>query len=348
MPRLPSLPLSIVTALLHRVTSLSGMIPFATVRKSALCQALAQQTFASPADLQRRARNAPQGAFLAVDFVLVPHAGVEMEGLSVHYSGQARTRLGHQLTSAALVKFQHDPTPLLEQFKVSRLLETPMYPYRTATQEMIHTVQECRDAGVAMAGVLVDGEFGRDEVVTFSHETQIPVLVRAKRNMTVEFEGESLTLEALAEQFPPQRCHLYAELEWRVRRLRVSRAVGTFDVLIVWRKVHGEWTRFFLFSTFDSSFTVRALLRAWKARWGIEVIHRFLKQNLGLGQCQCRKIQAQENWAWCAVEAFHAVVLVRQADPTLTWRSAQRLAAQNAKKGVLTDKQHPVVMLGAA
>lgn len=348
MPRLPSLPLSIVTALLHRVTSLNGMIPFATVRKSALCQFLAQQTFASPTDLQRRARNAPCGAFLAVDFVLVPHSGVEMEGLSLHYGGKERIRLGHQFTSAALVKLGHDPTPLRVQFKVSRMLETPMYPYRTATQEMIHTVQECRAAGVAMAGVLVDGEFGRDEVVAFSHETQIPMLVRAKRNMTVEFEGESLTLEALAGQFPPERCHLYAELEWRVRRLRVSRAVGTFDVLIVWRKVHGEWTCFFLFSTFDSSFTVRALLRAWKARWGIEVIHRFFKQNLGLGQCRCRKIQAQENWAWCVVEAFHAVLLVRQADLTLTWRSAQHLAAQNAKNDVLTDVERHVAVLEAA
>ncbi|GAA5449611.1 hypothetical protein Ddep01_03400 [Deinococcus depolymerans] len=195
---------------------------------------------------------------------------------------------------------------------MSQVLETTCYPYRTATQEMIHVVQDCLAAGVPMAGLLLDGEFGRDAAVTFSREHQIPVLIRAKANMTVQFEGESLTLGALSRQFPPERCHLYAEFGWRVRRLPVAREVGGFDVLIVWRKVHGEWTRFFLFSTFGGDVTVRSLLRAWKARWGIEVIHRFFKQNLGLGRCHCRTIQAQENWVWCVVEAFHAVLRVRR------------------------------------
>ncbi|MXV22105.1 hypothetical protein, partial [Deinococcus xianganensis] len=130
------------------------------------------------------------GAFLAVDFVMVPHAGVEMEGVTYHYSGQAHTRLGHQFTSAALVKFGEDPVPLLERFKVSQRLETSQYPYRTATQEMIHTVNACRTAGVPIAGLLLDGEFGRDAAVTFSQETQIAVLIRAKASMTVQFEGE--------------------------------------------------------------------------------------------------------------------------------------------------------------
>ncbi|WP_019011754.1 hypothetical protein [Deinococcus aquatilis] len=123
-----SLPLSIVTALLNRATSVSGIAPYSTVRKSTLCQSLAQQSFTTNQDLQRPAKNAPQGAFLTIDFVMVPHAGLEMEGLNFHYSGQARTPLGHQFTSAALVKFGADPMPLLERFKVSRLLETAAYP----------------------------------------------------------------------------------------------------------------------------------------------------------------------------------------------------------------------------
>ena len=116
----------------------------------------------------------------------------------------------------------------------------------------------------------------------------------------------------------------------------------------MWRKVHGEWTRFFLFSTFDGDITVRSLLRAWKARWGIEVIHRFFKQNLGLGRCHCRTIQAQENWVWCVVEAFHAVLRVRREVPGMTWRAAQRQAAQNAEKYVLTGMEQDGPLLDAA
>ncbi|MFW8628003.1 transposase, partial [Deinococcus sp. ME38] len=244
--------------------------------------------------------------------------------------------------------FGADPVPLLERFKVSQPLETTCYPYRTATQEMIHVVQDCLAADVPVAGLLLDGEFGRDAAVTFSREHQMPVLIRAKATMTVQFEGESLTLGALSRQFPPERCHLYAEFGWRVRRLSVCREVGGFDVLIVWRKVHGEWTRFFLFSTFGGDVTVRSLLRAWKARWGIEVIHRFFKQNLGLGRCHCRTIQAQENWVWCVVEAFHAVLRARREVPGMTWRAAQRQAAQNARKYVLTGLEQDRPLLDAA
>lgn len=126
MPRIPSLPHSIITAQLNRVTSLSGLVPYSTLRKSAISKEMARDSFASTEDLQRRARNAPSGAFLAIDFVMVPHAGRTMEGVNYHYSGQAQTRLGHQFTSAALVRFGEDPVPLLERFKVSQPLRRPV------------------------------------------------------------------------------------------------------------------------------------------------------------------------------------------------------------------------------
>ena len=116
----------------------------------------------------------------------------------------------------------------------------------------------------------------------------------------------------------------------------------------MWRKVHGEWTRFFLFSTFGGDVTVRSLLRAWKAPWGIEVIHRYFKQNLGLGRCHCWTIQAQENWVWCVVEAFHAVLQVRREVPGMTWGAAHRQAAQNAEKCILTEVGQHVPLPEAA
>ncbi|GAA0512581.1 hypothetical protein [Deinococcus depolymerans] len=78
MPRTPSLPHSIITAQLNRITSLSGLVPYSPLRKSAISQEMARDSFASTKDLQRRARNAPEGAFLAIDFVMVPHAGRTM------------------------------------------------------------------------------------------------------------------------------------------------------------------------------------------------------------------------------------------------------------------------------
>ncbi|WP_230290941.1 hypothetical protein, partial [Deinococcus sp. 14RED07] len=60
MPRIPSLPQSIITAQLNRVTSLSGLVPYSTLRKSAISLEMARDTFASTEDFKRRARNAPE------------------------------------------------------------------------------------------------------------------------------------------------------------------------------------------------------------------------------------------------------------------------------------------------
>ncbi|WP_345444171.1 hypothetical protein, partial [Deinococcus caeni] len=67
-----------------------------------------------------------------------------------------------------------------------------------------------------------------------------------------------------------------------------------------------------------------------------------------LGRCHCRTIQAQENWVWCVVEAFHAVLRVRREVPGVTWRAAQLQAALNAEKYVLTGPEQDEPLLEAA
>ena len=49
------------------------------------------------------------------------------------------------------------------------------------------------------------------------------------------------------------------------------------DILVIWRNVNGIWRALTLLSTFSKETSLGELVQAWKARWGIEVIHRFLK-----------------------------------------------------------------------
>ncbi|WP_144011996.1 hypothetical protein [Deinococcus sp. LM3] len=57
MPRTPSLPQSIITAQLNRVTSLSGLVPYSTLRKSAISKEMARDSFEQefPRPLESRA-----------------------------------------------------------------------------------------------------------------------------------------------------------------------------------------------------------------------------------------------------------------------------------------------------
>lgn len=255
-----------------------------------------------------------------------------MQGVDYHYSSSHKKPcLAQVFSSLALVKFRCDPTPLDLIYKVSRALQTSDYVYQTATQTMASTILHIKNLGIAFEGALLDGEFGADDAVELSQTHQVPVLVRAKRTLSVEFEGQVLTLKQLAAQFDHSKCHPYAEFDWRAKRVRVSRSKRAFDLLIIWRKVHGVWEVFSLISTFPRTSGMMALLRAWKARWGIEVCHRYFKQSLGLGKCQCLDIQAQKNWAWCVLEAFHEVLQVRRTHPGMPWKQAQSLAARGVK-----------------
>lgn len=336
--RQTSISTALITALLGQQPSLHAAQQISGIGKTTFYTHFSTSDLRQREGLDIRVRYAPTGAYLAIDFVTVPHTGHQIQGLNYHYhSSKNATCLSHQFTSTALVKRDHDPLPLEWRFKVSKALETKTYPYQTPTQAMKTVVNDCRQAKVSFAGVLLDGEFGRDEVLEFSVTQGIAVLIRAKNNMVVEFEGEPLSLKRLSERFDSQQGHLYQDVYWRAKRLPVKRKGLSFDLIIIWRSVYGTWTPFFLFSTFGSRVSLHELLRAWKARWGIEVIHRFTKQSLGAGLCQCIDIQGHENWLYCVLEAFHRVLLIRRTVEGISWRRAKQLAHQEAQQLVKTE-----------
>ena len=143
----------------------------------------------------------------------------------------------------------------------------------------------------------------------------------------MEFNGKNLSLLELAEQFSFKSCHFDQRRGWRSARVPVELDGMKLDILIVYRKHKGVWKPFFLVSTFDSQTTMAELLRAWKARWGIEVIHRLIKQNLGFTKCRSQTIIAHQNWATLVLEAFIAVLDVKKRESGISWRQAQHLAA---------------------
>lgn len=66
-------------------------------------------------------------------------------------------------------------------------------------------------------------------------------------------------------------------------------------------------------------------------------MHRTLRQNLALATCQCLSFIAQlRHFDWC-IEALHFIHLERQRDPKLTWKLAQKLAAEQMKNALLTE-----------
>lgn len=86
---------------------------------------------------------------------------------------------------------------------------------------------------------------------------------------------------------------------------------------------------------------VQALIKAFKTRWGLEVSHRLLKQNLALAYCQCLRFLAQRRHADFCVAALLRIHALRQDNPSLSWKQAQQQAAHAATNALLTAIHPP-------
>ena len=284
-----------------------------------------------------RASFASSSMYFAFDYTQTFHSGSEMQGLSYAYSSTHRgTKLGQRYASVALVTYGELPVPIELTYAVSRELETAHYPFLTPSEKFIETSKRMKSLGLQFRGMLVDGEFGTGEVIDHAVMNDDSLLVRMKDNTRVEYCGESMTLKSLLSHAPRDQCHFYSKFNWRAKRVAVQYREHTVDILIIWRGVRGAWKAFFLLSTFSKEASLGELVRAWKARWGIEVIHRFLKQNLSFGNCQYKDIKAHQNWADLTVDAFHLILRERLAFPEESWKSSQLRAAEACLERVRT------------
>ena len=318
-----------LTGILLRTPSATSIADLAQVSKSTAAMALTSQTFTRVDHLMERASVAASTVYFAFDYTQSHHTGSEMQGLSYTYSSSHQTsKLGQRYASMALVHSRELPVPISLTYAVSRELQTERYPYLTPSDHLVQMITALKVQEVHFKGTLVDAEFGNKKVVGHCVTHHDSLLVRMKSNTRVEYGGEQMTLKSLLLQIPRTRCHLYPKLNWRAKRIAVRYDGHTVDILVIWRNVKGTWSAFFLLSTFPQATPLAELIQAWKARWGIEVIHRFIKQNLSFGNCQYRDIRAHQNWADLAVDAFHLILRVRNEDPGLSWKSAQLQAAQ--------------------
>ena len=260
-----------------------------------------------------------------------------MQGLSYNYSSSHQSsKLGQRYASVVLVHARELPVPISLTYAVSRELETEAYPFFTPSNHLIQMIKSIKSLGIQFKGTMVDAEFGNKKVVGHTVTHDDPLIVRMKSNAWVEYCGETITLKSLLSHVPRACCHPYSKFNWRAKRIAVIYDSHAVDILVIWRNVKGIWSAFFLLSTFSQETSLGELVQAWKARWGIEVIHRLLKQNLSFGHCQYRDIRAHQNWAGLTVDAFNLILQVRKECPGASWKPSQLLAAARCLDRVRT------------
>lgn len=277
--------------------------------------------------------------YLAVDFIKLKHEGEQIEGVDRQFT-QNGIEWGHRFTTSALVFADgQEPYMLRADAAPSERMASEAYPYLTASEAMMNVVGDVLLSGYELKGVVVDAEFTNKLTLRSLPHFPVGIIGRFRSNTKVEYRGETLQAKVLAQQFKPGRARYYRKLGCYAKRLTVTLPeVGKLDLLFLWFRHKFTWALSILVSTIQTG--VQELIRAFKTRWGLEVMHRTLRQNLALARCQCLTFAAQlRHFDWC-IAALHRIRLVRQCDPTLTWQEAQKLAAENATNALLTELNH--------
>ena len=306
------------------------------------CQTAKTQIHPGRTASLERCRAAPKGGFLAIDFVIVKHAGLEIEGLSFNYASTQKQPIhSHAIVSSAIVypkdRSRYAPDPIVHRLEphISQALATTAYPYRRATEEMVTTAIQAKNDGISFEAVLVDGEFTSKEGLTGLTEAGIAMIGRYRTDVKIEFENQVLSVKALAQRFPPSKARYYARFGCYVKRVTVLiPGVGNIALVFIWKRVSDGLDLSVLVSNYEGG--IQTILAAWKARWTLEVCHRLFKQNFGLGKCQARSFAAQLLHSSLVLRAFHEVCLVRRSEPFLSWRAAQAVAVEKFKNTVVT------------
>lgn len=279
---------------------------------------------------------APTGGYLAVDFIKVEHEGERIEGVDRQFSHEGII-WGQRFTTSALVfTAGQDPVVLRADAAPSERMATADYPYLSASEAMMNVVGEVLLSGYELRGVLVDAEFTSKLTLRSLPHFPVGIIGRFRSSTRVEYEGRQLQAKRLAEDYRPGKARYYRRLRLYAKRLTVLLPeVGKLDLIFLWYPHKAEFTLSILVSTIKAG--LQELISAFRARWGLEVMHRLLRQNLSLAKCQCLAFVAQLRHLDFCIDALQRIRLVRSRDPVLSWKQAQTLAAQQARKTMLTE-----------
>ena len=322
-------------------TAAQGMLPCSVSYAARHWAAIPLQTGYLAPD---RARLTGQSGavYLVVDFTPVRHGGATIQGVDQVWStSEKRCVTAHQYTSSAYIHpyRAHDPIPADLRPRISPALATERVPFQSTLEVMKTQYHAARQGGVGIKAVVVDAEFTTKPNLAQSLEQRLPVLGRVQKRLKVLWEEQSLRLDQLASHWPRARCSPYPALGWRAKRLEIDLPeVGAVQVLIVWHQQGADWKVFFLISTVQDA-TVFELLRVWKRRWQVEVLHRLYKQNFNLAACPVRHYAHHARHALLVLEGYLLARGQRERDPSLTWRQASGRAVLELRSCVLIDAQ---------
>jgi len=171
--------------------------------------------------------------------------------------------------------------------------------------------------------VLADSWYGCVRLLSDIHERGWTYVFGIKSNRIVRVNGKKRRVRDLAKAR-----HKFQTLKLGGRKLRVARLVVDLprvgEVALLMSRCGKEW-RFFVSN--DLKLSALALARLYAHRWGVDVMHREIKQHLGFGEVFARRWQAVQ-MHWTLVALAYNMVEWSDTGGRKSFRAKQRVLRQ--------------------
>lgn len=219
--------------------------------------------------------------------------GTHIEGIGELYDYTTKQRiLCHSIvTSLYLNKDEEVPLLFHPYFKeeVAEKLKKPFYTKIELAKQII----EASTSILSPSFIVFDAWYFAKSIIRLCEEKGLYYVTQAKSNRKIYIESKEISLKEFAKQIPNQAFLKINETldEQRFRYIYESivqmKNIGRVKVVFLREKLDGETT---FLVTNALNLPALEILKVYKARWCIEVMHRDCKQHLGLGDYQMRSM----------------------------------------------------------
>lgn len=258
-----------------------------------------------------------QTAVLALDDTHDPRNGKAVEGAGLHHDGQqlirgmcavtAMLKIGARRFCFAIRGYRPKAHCPPDQFRSKIELAGDILAEAAA------------HFGRGRLTVLADCWYGCVRLLAVIQALGWTYVFGVKSNRIVRVNGKKRSVRHLAKSW-----RAFKTLKLGKRKLRVARVAVELprvgEVLLLMSRGGKEW-RFFVSN--DLSLSESALVRLYAQRWGVDLMHREIKQHLGFGEVFARRWQAMQ-MHWTLVALAYNVVELSSGCERKSFRAKQR------------------------
>jgi len=201
-----------------------------------------------------------------------------------------------------VIAWSNDKYTIPLTFKVLIHKDFSQGKYKTRTALARELILEVKDK-VMFEYLLFDGHYSTKENITFLVKEKILFEAKIAKNRVITQNGKR-----------NQICdHPKLKLKRNSRSTMINAKFGETSVFISAHKRknrNGEFKIIYLIS--NMMLNAKQYLSLYEKRWGIEVMFRSLKQDLGIAQCQSRLLDKQILHIFSAFHAYPILIFSKQ------------------------------------